>query len=472
MKKSFVFAAGVLALASIAGAQLVINEFAYDDTSTDNQFYVEIYNAGGSPVTFSGHRLIGVDNTGTIAAPDVAATLTGTINPGDYFVVGATAVPNVDQVATLDMQNDMEAVALLDGTDAVLDSVVYERNKANIIILSGLGEPAFDGVSATSGGGIWSNFSLTELNVTELAGLAVTGAASNASLSWCRQADGYDTNNNELDFTLAVATPGAANNSAGTVTLPYSNNFDTADDTIVFDFAGSFSNGRTQDPTVADTLGGYPSLSSNTNSIVASPQGGNALVVWDNTGGGNAGMLNLTAPVDDVEVETFFYIPAPLVTPDTEISEPIILRGRPDSAANTLPAAYGTTGISFRVLNNTDGAATPTNTGAVNIEVVERVAGVSTVLGTVNGVAAGWTRLYIKAVGTAVTAAVGGTYGTGDTTGTVVTGTTTITRPGGIGFNYREAVAVNANARPLTYDRFEAREVTVVSGVNDWMVMD
>lgn len=39
---------------SITFAQVVINEFAYDDTGTDDVEFVELYNAGTTPVDISG----------------------------------------------------------------------------------------------------------------------------------------------------------------------------------------------------------------------------------------------------------------------------------------------------------------------------------------------------------------------------------------------------------------------------------
>lgn len=474
MKKRLVLAAAAI-LAAQAQAQLVINEFNYDDTGTDTHWFVEIYNAGGSPVDISGYRVIGVDNTGTLATPDNAYTVPAatTLAAGDYYVVGTAAVPNVDQstasTGTGDFQNDMEALALLDPADAIIDSVVYERNKANIVILAGLGEPAFDGVSATSGGGIWMNTTVVEAAVTNTNGFT-TGTSFNSSIAYGRNSDGVDTNNNELDFGMALATPGAANNSAGSVTLPYTNNFDGAVDTVIYDFAGNYTNGHIKDPAVAETLtGAYPSSSKNPSVIPASPQGGNVLTVWDDTGGGNSGIINLAAPVANVAVETYFYVPAPLTATDSEISEPVIIRGHADAAANTLPNALGTVGIHFRVLNNTTGTATPTNDGDVSIEVNQVVNGVITNFGSVDGVSAGWTRLYLSANGTAVTAVIGGTYGSGTSTGTVITGTTTITRAGGIGFNYRESAATNTNARPLTYDAFR---IEAVSSVEDWNISE
>lgn len=464
--------AALCGFAAAANAQVVINEFAYDDTGVDSIEYVELYNAGASAVDISGWTVVGIDLAPTA---DSTATVPAATNlaAGGYYVFGMTAVTpkDVDIETNADFQNDMEALILSSGAYGIapiVDTVAYERNKGNVILPLGAGEPAFDGVSATSGGGIWSNAAQVEGNVTNLQGFT-TPTSANSTLVWARITDGYDTGNNELDFGLQAPTPGAANNSLGTVTLPYTNNFTDADNTLVAAFKGNYANGYVQDPATADTLlTAYPVTSQNPSVIPASPEGGNVLMIWDETGGGNSGILNLAAPVADIEVETFFYVSAPLTGADVEISEPIIVRGRPDSAANTLPPALGTTGVHFRVLNNTDGASTPANTAAVTIQVNQIVNGTITTFGTVNSVATGWTRLYLKVVGTDVTAVVGGTYGSGIASGTVITGTTTITRAGGIGFNYREGIAAagNPGVRPLTYDRLTVQ--VPPSNVQDW----
>ena len=47
----------IAALPSLASAQVVINEFQYDDESTDDREFVELYNAGALAVDISGQRV-------------------------------------------------------------------------------------------------------------------------------------------------------------------------------------------------------------------------------------------------------------------------------------------------------------------------------------------------------------------------------------------------------------------------------
>ena len=145
------------AIASSAMGAVVINEFAYDDTVADTMEFVELYNSGPGAVDISGWTLIGIDLAptadSTATVPGAVGSNTTVLAANDYYVIGMAAVPNLDLDVTAanDFQNDMEAIALRDGASAVIDSVVYERNKGNIVIPAGLGEPAFNGSSATSG---------------------------------------------------------------------------------------------------------------------------------------------------------------------------------------------------------------------------------------------------------------------------------------------------------------------------------
>ncbi|CAN5173318.1 hypothetical protein BH09SUM1_BH09SUM1_22760 [soil metagenome] len=468
MKSNALLALTILAAAATAQAALTINEFGYDDTGTDNICFVEIYNSGPGSVdlTAGGYKVIGMD---TAPTPDVTATLTGVLAANDYYVVGQTAaVPNVDLiVAAFDPQNDMESLTLVDATNTVIDSVVYERNKANIVLPAGFGEPAFDGISTTSGGGIWMNSQFIESEVTNGTGFATVATASNATITDGRWSDGADSNNNELDFGRAVATPGTANNSIGVInmgSLPYTDSFSGSEDTILFSIPGNFSNGRIQDPTVADdlTANGYPSHAENPTAIVASPGGGNCAIVWDDTGGGASGLYNINAPIADVEVEVYIYLETALAAA-SEQSEPIIIRGKGDGAANLGAPAEGTVGIYFRV-NRTTTDNTVTFEQAVN--------GVATVFGTYVVPSAGWYRMLVQAKGTKVRGVIGGTYGDNGATGVLMTGTTTITRAGGIGYNYRELVTAQNTARPITIDDLAIRVPAALAGVADWNIKD
>jgi hypothetical protein len=75
---------------------VVVNEFSYDDSGTDNRGFVELYNRSGGPVDISGWLLDSEDPFG----PNTAYTIDpGTVlQPGDFYVLGSAAAPNVNQV--------------------------------------------------------------------------------------------------------------------------------------------------------------------------------------------------------------------------------------------------------------------------------------------------------------------------------------------------------------------------------------
>ena len=123
----FLFA---LPLAAQSNAPVVINEFCYDDSSTDDYEYVELYNATNQDIDIGGWVLDASDPNG----PNLRFTIPkGTkIRAGSFWVLGSPLVPNADQVvspATNIWQNSNEDLALLDGNGKIIDAVTYEANK-------------------------------------------------------------------------------------------------------------------------------------------------------------------------------------------------------------------------------------------------------------------------------------------------------------------------------------------------------
>ncbi|MCX7719218.1 MAG: lamin tail domain-containing protein [Candidatus Sumerlaeaceae bacterium] len=458
-------AAGLLvARAASAQAQVVINEFVYDDTGTDSIEFVELYNAGSAPADISGFTVVGInsppsfDSVSTI--PGAPGSGTTVLPAGGFYVLGMAGVPNLnlDVTAAPDWQNSMEALALRNGAGAVVDSVVYERNKATPVLAAGYGEPPFDGLSAVSGGGIWSNCLSVEANGADGGGFA-SGGPLNATFSWARMPDGRDTGDNETDFFLTVATPGASNGSAGTVSpasLPYIENFDAPDGTTITALGGSRSSMIVHHPAVADPLGGLPSA--NPSVIPPSPQGGNVGVFWSGLGGQNSGALALSAPVADVRAEFYAYFPGVLGVGQSEQGTLLVVRGHSDGEYSP-GIANGDTGIRWVWTNDESG---------VRLRLEQRVNGISSPIGSeVPIFSAGWQRLLLVVQGSSVHGVVGGAYGT--TTGThVLDGTTTLTRAGGIGFGYVENLSPNTLARPNTYDALRIESAAPPAEVRQW----
>lgn len=261
--------AGVLALAPFASGQVVINEFVYDDSSTDDREYVELFNSGGAAVDISGWTLGGRDNGG-VNAGTVTIPAGTTLNPGAFYVIGQANVPNVNLVTAAFLEDGPDTLELRSGDFAsapVVDALIYESNN----LAGTLGTPPAD-VLTQSGPGVWGNN-----QGPDIAG----GPPSLSTVSVARFVDGRDTNNNGRDMSMRPSTPGASNHAAGfmtTYTPPNPTGLSVG--SAAPGLTGSFVGAIVVDPTVADA--------NNPNAISPNPYTGNrAIVAWDNTGGGN-----------------------------------------------------------------------------------------------------------------------------------------------------------------------------------------
>ena len=174
------------------GGDLVINEIDYDQPGTDAAEFIEIYNADSADVSLSGFSLELVNGSGGGAAVYKTIPLPATtLAAGDFFVVCGDA----SQVAGCDLdvspnsnliQNGApDAVALTFG-GAIVDTVSYEGD------LPGFTEGSGAGLEDPGSGG-------------------VGGGNDNKSIS--RLPDGFDTDQNNVDFQVVCATPGSANST-------------------------------------------------------------------------------------------------------------------------------------------------------------------------------------------------------------------------------------------------------------------
>jgi hypothetical protein len=253
-------------------AQVVINEFQYDDTGTDDREFVELYNAGTGAVDIGGWTVGGYDVTTTNPSTTIpAATM---LLPGGFYVIGNTGVLNLNHtVAANFLENDNEVITLRDSGGVLQDAVAYETNKGAGFITTGTTAPADkELVLAQTGPGVFGNHQGVDLAGTPLV----------PTVSWGRCVDGRDTNNNGRDFMLRPGTPGMANSPGGLIS-----SFLPADPTTLTtgsDMAqmrGTFLNPRVIDPIAADA--------NNPNAITApNGSGSKAYVMWDTAGGGNA----------------------------------------------------------------------------------------------------------------------------------------------------------------------------------------
>lgn len=260
---------------SSARAQVVINEFQYDDTgAADDREYVELFNAGGIAIDISGWSVGSRDN-GTVNSSVVVPAAT-TLPPGAYWVIGNTGVLNVNQVVAGGfLENDSEQLELWNGafgTSTLVDGVVYEAYRGPT---AGTGTTSYGTLSpamATQvGPGYWGTHQ----------GVDVAGTPLRPLTSLARYINGIDSNNNGRDFGLRPGTPGTANSSVITSSFLAPNVDALADGTTISGFTGSFVGARVITPGTAT-----PGL--NPRAIPAPPNSTKAIVAWDQSGGGNA----------------------------------------------------------------------------------------------------------------------------------------------------------------------------------------
>jgi len=330
--------------------RVVINELQYDDTGADDREFIELYNAEPFAVDISGWMVRASD---TVAPPgdnnpDFAIPA-GTVLPsGGFYVIGQVAVPNVNLVIANDqLENDNEAYQLLDNNGVVLDTLITERNKGAVAV-------------SPAEGGIWGN------------NQSFVDAAPQSIGRWF---DGYDTDSNGRDFSVRLATPGTSNNLPSLA--PYTENFAGTPDADVPNWSGSFVSLKYIDPTATGTF--------NLAAIAASPDGGNAGICWDNTGGGNECALTDAARFN-VAFSCQVYINAAnpgFVAGNTsgEYEAWSIGLGMADALENVfLPypggTANGNTGLVWQWLTRED--ADTGNILAHSLQFVDRAAGGST----------------------------------------------------------------------------------------------
>ena len=170
---------GVLVVACLvpraASAGPIIHEVFYDAVGSDTgQVFTEIYGEAG--MSLSGWSLVGVN--GSSGSPYRTIDLTGAVIPADsLLVIAQSAATSLlaglrDFVANVDWQNGPDAVQLLDPWGGRADALQYgDAGLHN----AGEGTPAFD---AAAGSGL------------------------------TRDLLGSDTNNNRIDFSVGIPSPG------------------------------------------------------------------------------------------------------------------------------------------------------------------------------------------------------------------------------------------------------------------------
>ncbi len=450
-----------------ANAPVVINEFSYDDSGfPDYREFVELYNATGAAIDISNWTIAAEGPGG--AFPSFTINAGTMLAAGGYYVVGSSAVPNVNQVVLnpttgLDqdlLDNSNASLTLRDTAGNSIDTLVYEANK-------GLWNPAL-----AEAEGVWGNFRSIDSSTS---GFPIES-------SWSRIRDGRDTGNNGRDFYIVPMTPGTSNAGAFSATLPFTDNFDLqSPDTPAVGFSGSFEFPFVVDPTLPGNylLGWLPTS--------ASPQGGNCLALWDPAGGGDMGML--LAEVDGGAVfEAWVYFDSGIeasvaagttqcLSSGTEYQTWSIGFGSTGTFFNSPdPTGYiastfggpieanGNTGVSW-VYQITDQGGTLSlvdhNDGAWNVGLTN-----ANVIGSINiqpGVNDGWQRLRLERSADSVLGTFGGMVGSGCATGNNLAAAIDPADmdPVTLYIGYREFVCDNNNdAHPLLIDDLRVTAAT------------
>ncbi|MCU0867337.1 MAG: lamin tail domain-containing protein [Planctomycetes bacterium] len=435
-------------------APVVINEYSNDDSGTDNLDFVELFNRTAAPVDISGWTLNGEEGTsggaanGVFTFPGAPGSLTTVINPGQYIVVGLTAVPNVNFVITgatpgLVLENtDADGVTLRDNTGTVIDAVVWGYKAWTAAVPTWL-----------EGHGLWGQYILFD----------AAGFLPQGLLTPQRYVDGQDSNVNSADFVMMGWTPGAANGSTQNLPLSFAENCDGAVGTLLPNVSHSFLGAQIFDPaavTIATgTIRTYP----------ASPQGGNLARIQDPTGGGNVVQPQVVLG-DNFLAEVYVYVtgsnPALTVAGQGE-SWAFGVAGTTNSyaTATDVPGTYyAQASLCTGTLNTAPGATglawmAYVSQTATNIYLVDLNGGGTTPFTVLAGPITatpgsndGWQRLRLRVDNGNYVANFGGTYGVDD--GQRFTGTCTA-RSGAVYLQYRECVQTNANLAGMYVDRLE-----------------
>lgn len=396
----------------------------------------------------SGWTLGGRDNAGV----NLAAVVPGAVNSGTtmlaagaYYVFGNTAVIGANQtIAANFLENDAEQISLWDGAFEVgnlIDGVVTEANKGAGAAATQYGTPSA-AMLAQIGTGYRGNIQSGQ----------VAGNGTPVLVSISRYVNGADSNNNGRDFGLRRATPGAAN-SVGTGSVYSGPNVDSA--TVGTEAAGLFAtfvNPRVVDPTAVSTH--------NPSSIVASPQGGNAVTIWDPAFGGTGGGLDTVMVGGMGSFSMLVYLDPRLTTGLGDTEEwSLGLGGGSDPLHNNISvigSANGNTGLAW---------AFRRDNGVRTLQLIDFGQGGPetswVILGsvTLGDSDLGWHALGIDVNGTSVT-------GTFDNT--IINGTTIAGLTGNLLYaSYREGFAINTDPllRPLTIDMIPEPTSALIGGI-------
>lgn len=433
-------------------APVVINEFSYEDSGTDDKEFVEIYNRSAAPVDISGWSLQGEE--GTLGDPANAAFVfpaSTFILPGQRLVVGMAGVPNVSFVT--DPTTYPEWLGEIVAGSANLPDGMTLRDLAGNVIDSVVWNYA-----------VWTNGTPPWVEGDGLNGAYVlfdgTSTPPTSMLTMQRIVDGYDDDDNGHDFVQMIWTPGDTN---GLYNLQPPLISEACDGAVLSDlnalFSYSFVPATLFDPAAVTVAG------TTVRAFPSSPQGGNVARVQDPTGGGNM-ITSQTLLLDDLLAECYVFVTpgnAALLTGEGEswsfglrgttdtYGHPVDVPGTYYAQASLCPTSHapGATGVAWMAY------VTPSATNVYLVDMNDGGPGFTVLAGPIvctTGVNDGWQRLRLRTTGNQLVANFGGTLGADN--GQRFTATITPTT-GSVYLQYRECIVANANMTGLLFDQFE-----------------
>jgi hypothetical protein len=377
----------VHAVAASATAQVVINEFSYDDPAADDEEFVELYNTTSSPVDIGNWQLVGF--TGDTGLTYFSNTVpAGTSIPAHGYYVftfsGVTLaafpagfVSNRSVAANLE-NGDADGLLLRDSFSNIIDAIAYDCGDGMLLL-----SPADFPPSRRLFGG-WN-------------GTGATRTASASDYSIGRISDGQPGDAAEV-FTKFAASPGTSNNTpAFTAAMPCGQSWNLVAGVTDPRFWGRGTDPRAVDP-VSNAISQAPG---------ASPGGGFAGVYCDTGfGGGESTHFNM-APLGDFQFEALVYLEATVNAAAGENYAFDLGIGCTDEFFQySTPAGYGTSGLYWAYRNNGGSAG-------ATLELRETLGPVvpSRLIGGVALSSNGWQRVFLRRQGSNVLGIVGGTYG-------------------------------------------------------------
>lgn len=363
-----------------AQATVVINEFSYDDTGTDDREFVELFNRSGASVDISGWQLRyeTAVTTGTLATMPPGTILA----PLGRWLVAQPFHTTRNQALLTNLPDSTAALVLRDGATNIVDSVLYEAYAGTWVGAPIEGDPLFPEFLSTDG----------------------------LDTSWSRLTDGHDTDRNSRDFRIARATPGTSNNQLPIVS--YGQNADTV--AVGAQVPGWFGSQGAPIVVSASATQISPGVFLPASPQVPAPN--DRCIAFQPGTGGRSWWLEEDA-VDSAGFDAYVYFDAQTMAPGTRHAWSIGIRSGtgspyaiPDLPVTTPTTSNGDRGITWTYVS------TPSGHTLYLVDHGDGGAGL-TVLATIPITTSAWRRLRIGADGMQCEARLDGTVGT--TSGTL-----------------------------------------------------